>query len=828
MFRFFRRYQKSFIVVGGVILMFVFTVGDSLTAWMRSREDGAGGRSPNATAVTWDGGKLTEGELDSLAYQRQLVNRFVQMVYRAGLERAAMAGREDLAPRVQPIGLVNERWTRPELEQEVLLTDVLAKRGEKLGIQISDGAITEYINELGRGELGSEDIRAILSAINPSGRAPTADYIYTALRHELLASAVARTYGAGTSTQDMFAAEMPINRWEQWKRVNDRVAIEAAAIDPATSLLDVPQPTDNQLREFYNDHKDRVESMVMLPDGTELPSSEPGFKIPRRVRLQYLRANYEEFVDRYAAEVTDEQVATYYEENKYRFVEADSFEDILSNGTDQEPATDEPATEESEQIVEGEMADESASSDVEESADDASDDTEENAKETTEEIVEDQQPAGDEAGGEEPASNATEEPSVEVEDAIESAKDGGNAASVSVSPFRQVAYQVEEAIAEEESAAISNDLASGDLATDTTSDATTTAELTDENNDGEMVVDVEEEIKYQPLEEVADKIRRNIAEDRFFNEIDGAMQSIVAQLNPAFNRYLGAKLDAEALEQEMPDPPTELVDLSPTAKQYSLELEETGELGILELRDTAVGKSVGDEKYNGIPVWRMMYDPDIDLYEPVLSADIGRFGDRYLVMKTTDEPERVPTFDEIKDQLTRAWKMSEAAKLALEKAKETAKKAQDSGLSLKDYFIDDADITVTRTPTFTQFTEGDVAPTSGRPTYRLAQPSGVQAVGPSFIGEVFKLKEGEVAAIPNFDKSIVYIVRLADEFESPEQLRSDFLEQANFWPGRYEFRNSTAQSARGAALEAMLGDINVDWKRPEVDDATDEDAEAEG
>ncbi len=792
MFRFFRRYQKTFIVVGGVILMFVFTVGDSLTAWMRSREDGASGRSPNATAVTWDGGKLTERELDSLMTERQMVNRFVQMVYRAGLERAAMAGREDLAPRVQPIGLINEQWTRPELEQEVLVADVLARRGEKLGIKISDTAVTEYINELGRGELGSDDIRAILSALNPAGRAPSADYIYSALKHELLASAVARSYGAGNSTQDMLAAELPINRWEQWKRVNDRVAIEAAAIDPATSLVDVPEPTDQQLRDFYQEYKDRVDSIVRLPDGTELPSSVPGFKIPRKVRVQYLRANYDEFVDRYAAEVTDEEIAKYYEENKYRFVEADSFDDILDDTSDEAPA-DEMDNEDSADNTTGGTADDPSMEDAAES---------ENADETDAQGQMDQDSSdGEQASGD--SGEAAEDTANESGESAPADEDD-NAGRVADSPFRLVAYQ-EEA----ENGAESDNSSEED---DTTNAVEGESEMTETETE-------QEEVAYQPLEEVADKIRRNIAEDRFFNEIDADMQAVVARLSPPFNRYLGAKLDAEALEEETPEPPEDLVNLAPIAKEYSLELEETGELNAIELRDTALGKSVGEQKYSGISMWQLMFAADVDMYEPVLSADVGRFGDRYLAMKIADEPERVPPFEEIKDQVSKAWKMDEAAKLALEKAKETAKKAEESGLSLKDYFVDNADVEVTTTPTFTQLTEGDVAPTSGRPIYRLSQPSGVENVGPEFLSEVFKLKQGEVTAVPNFDKSIIYIVRLADEFESTEQLRRDFLEQANFWPGRYEFRNSTAQAARGAALGAMLEDINVEWKRPEAEDA---------
>jgi hypothetical protein len=108
------------------------------------------------------------------------------------------------------------------------------------------------------------------------------------------------------------------------------------------------------------------------------------------------------------------------------------------------------------------------------------------------------------------------------------------------------------------------------------------------------------------------------------------------------------------------------------------------------------------------------------------------------------------------------------------------------------------------------------------PTYRLSQPQGLESVGPDFMREVFKLKQGDVAALPNYDKSIVYVVRLADQVETDEQLRSNFLEQANFWPGRYIMRNNSAQSERNAAMSAMLENINVEWKRDDAQAADEE------
>lgn len=813
MFRFFRRYQKTFIVVGGVILMFVFTVGDSLTAWMQSRENSGSQRSPNATAVTWEDGKLTEGELDTLRNNRRLVWRFVQSVYRSGMELAAMAGLDAFQDRVQPIGFINSRWTNSTFEEELLLTHILAERGRQLGIQISDNAVSEYISELGRGQLDSDEIRAILASLNPNGPSPTPDVIYDALRHELLAAAVARSYGVGSTSQDMFSAELPVNRWEEWKRMNDRIVVEAAAIDPATSIIDVPEPTDKQIKEFYEEFKDRTDFPVNV-GGVQLPTSAPGFAVPPKVKLRYLRANYQEYVDRFAKEVTDEQIAEYYEENKDPMFEEASFDDVLGDDDDDSEGDDAS----NEQDAASETSDEDAVTDeVNSEAESTEDNTTEDETTETAASEEPSSETPEQEVGDSEAGDGAEEDVEEVEEAAAPSNGEQSAIGSRRSPFRLVALQ--------ESTVAESDQSETDEAE--TGEAADDGELDNRDSDDES----EEPKKFQPLEEVEDKIRQRLAEARFFSEIDQIMQSAAARLNPAFSKYLSNKMDAESRKEEPPAPPAELLDLAPLAEEFDLEFEETAELDAIELRDTPVGKSIGVEKYSDSSVLQMMMSGQVDMFEPVITADIGGFGDRYLVMKTSEETRRVPELKEIRDQVVAAWKRAEAAKLALDKAESTAKEVQESGLSLKDFFDDQSNVEVTTTPPFTNFTEGDIAPATGQPTFRLSQPEGLENVGPDFLEEVFKLESGDVKALLNFDKSIVYVVRIADSYESTEQLRSDFLEQANFWRGRGVFQANNTRRARQAALQAMLEDINVEWQRgdeePEDDESDNEEDQDE-
>src|SRR5262249_23054606 len=61
-----------------------------------------------------------------------------------------------------------------------------------------------------------------------------------------------------------------------------------------------------------------------LPGGIEMPSRFPGFAIPRKIDVQYIEANYDKFLTKLESEVTNEEIAKFYDENKDLFVKADT------------------------------------------------------------------------------------------------------------------------------------------------------------------------------------------------------------------------------------------------------------------------------------------------------------------------------------------------------------------------------------------------------------------------------------------------------------------------------------------------------------------------
>ncbi len=324
-FRAFRKHQKTLIVVAGVVLMFVFVLSQPLSQYLRGHSGGEGGgrRHPAAIAVEWNGGKLTNAELAQLVTRRLVVNNFLRQVQGIGQQAAQEAGGE-----LQPLRVATMiRPERPEqgVERDVLRTQLYADAARKAGMAISDDYLASYLQQLGRGYVSVDMIRQIIASNQLHGRGASIDYMLDALREEMLARNYLSSYYYALET------EMPESRWRDWLRVNDRVVIEAAAVPAESLLVDVKDPTDEELTAFFNEYKDREPT----PDrdwGVELPSPDPAFAIPRKVATQYLLADYNQFLAKVEDEVTEDEIQKYYDENKDPlFIRAES---ILSEPGD--------------------------------------------------------------------------------------------------------------------------------------------------------------------------------------------------------------------------------------------------------------------------------------------------------------------------------------------------------------------------------------------------------------------------------------------------------------------------------------------------------------
>ena len=125
----------------------------------------------------------------------------------------------------------------------------------------------------------------------------------------------------------------------------------------------------------------------------------------------------------------------------------------------------------------------------------------------------------------------------------------------------------------------------------------------------------------------------------------------------AFQRHSNVGLRKEGTARA-----AEIVDrLCRDCSKERLKSGQTGPKTLLELRQLPVGKSSAIDA-NRTLLSMLFQGHDLEMYQPIKTVDID--GNRFVVMKISDTPGKVPTLAEVKDEVVKAWKKQQAAELA--------------------------------------------------------------------------------------------------------------------------------------------------------------------
>lgn len=790
--------------------MFVFVVGDSLFSYL------GGDRTPRATeehdakatAVHWDGGKLSNRDLNELVMRRRILNNFLKNVEIAGMQPSVEAGVDPPELRVQR--MMGPETPEQQVESSVVKSKLFAEAAREAGMKISDETLLQYLNELGRKNVSPDQMRDMLKNLSTGAGRLSTDYVLQALRDEMLA------HNYRISHAFAFEIVTPQQRWKDWMRVNDRVVVEAAAVPAEMYLADVKEPTEAELTAFFEKYKDSVSGLdfvVLQRYGVELPSPTPGFRIQRKIDVQFIQANYEDFLAKAEAKVTDEEIAKYYEEHKDLFPKLNA-----TLMEDKDPKTDSPKTDAP-----------ATKTDAKESANEA-------------------KPADAEKKTAEPAEKKTESP--EKKEAPPAEKEGKSDAKSSdekkssyqpnpkKSVFRLTAFAQD---AEEKDAKADKPAEKSTEAPAGKADAPETKPATPAETptttppattppaappaaapDGSKAAPEtpaapapKKPVEYQPLSEVKDEIRKRLAEGKVAEELSILTDGIQNQLQPVYEKWrYGDYQPSDSEKKEMPAPPKSLTDFAAIAQKSGLKSGTTGPKTLLELRELPVGKSSAIDANR--PLLSMLFQGhDLEMYQPVKTVDID--GNRFIAMKIGDTPGKVPTLAEVKDEVIKAWKKQQAEELAKKHAEEFAKKAEEAKTPLSNFFADNKSIKVVRTDPFTMETGGDVGMVGGQiqqQPYRPSQPGEIVAAGPDFVSRVFDLKDGQVAVIPNNDHSISYVVRVVEHQPSLAELRNAYMTDAYSWQGENLMTMRRRQEVASNLEQDIEVSNNLKWDRP--------------
>ncbi len=808
-FTVFRRYSGVMMAFFGALLMISFVVADPLMNWMSGRNGSGPAGGGKEVAVSWNGGQLTEQQLSQLVMHRRILAQFQQAVYEIGTRSAYEAGVSEAELqnlRVQPLAL--PATSEEGVERDVVITKLVAEAASKSGMVVTNEMISDYLLNLGRSRVSKDQMRGLMSQINAGGGARASiEFVFELLREAMLARNYQMSYAYAVSTV------LPQERWADWKKFNDQITLEAVPVPVADFVSQVGEPTDAELQELFEEFKDREPSPDILRDygNLELPSPNPAFTVPRKVTLQFVKADFQKMADDREDDVTAEEIQKYYDENKDLFIRADA---DLSDEDENEQAA---SAAEEPQSTENDAA--------------AADAAESSSGEAT---------ALETPPAEAPA---TETPATEPP-AAESPKPTDSGAAGNASPFRLVAMQepaadvaIDAPPAEQPAeAAPSAEGAAAEEPAD--AEPATEEPKTEEPASEEAASDdsaaedaVEAAPKYQSLDEVRDQIRRRLAEEKAAEAMRKLIDDAYGELNSSYSDYLTAQFDAQDANQPAPELPAALVDLKPLAEKYALSAEKTTALSVLELQAVPLGKSLcpaytlqrrgedGSPQAVPQPLWYLLFVNDkLEKHQPVIAFEPST-NDGYVAMVVEDTPRKTPKFEEVREQVVEAWKKRKATQLALKHAEELAAKVKESGRTLKDFFASDDQIQVGVTDPFSFVTMTGMSPTTGAITLQLSNPEPLQAAGPELLQRAFELRDGEIDTALNYSRDTAYLFRVNERLRSEEEMKADFLRDGDRWFAM-QLRPMIAgrqMSARNRVFGDLVRNAEIDWKRtPDV------------
>jgi len=297
----FRKHQYIFLVVFGVMLMVAFIVLPPLDDYLRTSR-GPGG-SGDTVVVRWRGGQLRESEVQRLRDMHRMAVSYLYAVVgetqrREGTPRGVNQDR---------FGQVVDPGIPSNMSDEHLVhTHLLASKGEAMGMVVSDEAIAEFLEQLSDETIQAQEMSGIFK--EALGGTYSIQQLLNQLRIELMAQRVRSMAEAGLYVAP-YGTVPPVQAWDYFKRLNRRAKIEAVALDVKDYVDQVASPTEAQLKTLYDEGKNRF---------SYLQSPEPGFHVRRKAAFQFVRVDFNKFLEEEKEKITitDEAIEKHYEENK--------------------------------------------------------------------------------------------------------------------------------------------------------------------------------------------------------------------------------------------------------------------------------------------------------------------------------------------------------------------------------------------------------------------------------------------------------------------------------------------------------------------------------
>ena len=740
-FEVFRKYQAAMLAVFGVLIILVFTVGDSL---MQLGGGGGGGATREDPVVfTWVDGDVRRSDLEKLRNRHELVAKILERLQATSLAKEGLS-REYINQLLGQPALAQRRVVhRGHLEEEQLIRHMMLMReAERLGMSAaSDEEVRAYLGTLVRSLQNPEQTMVSFPEMRPLIQGPpgtSVDEFFRLVGEAITARRVE------TLSQRGFGNLPPGEQLAYYARIEQQLATELVAVPVEAFLDDVADPSEEQLRAYYDRHKSELAEYSVV-SGTPLPSPEVGFRRPYRAAIEYVRFGYEDFVER-AREIIEEDeegIREFYERNKAMDEELQ-----VPKGSAESDAesTEGDASEEADAAADGDQGEAAAEGD--ETAE-SGESTASAGEGETDESGEDQAEASETAAAEPGAEETTSEDA--TDDANVDAGTDASAAADDAETPSATETDAETPSATETDASTTDEAASADA--ESTDAETADAETADaETADAEPV-------EYRPLEEVRDYVVLRMAELRAAELIDESLGNLQDKLDDHF-RYRDLS-DQRGMESFVTDSTLEVKRTDPLTEE---EFYETTEIGRLRGFAKVVFGQQGESS----------------IKRPVRLRDLDN--NNFLFWKIEEEEEKELPFDDMREEVATAWKLGAGSSEADDTARRRALQAAEliasqlkDGADLDEVVEANPGTRIVRPEPFSWYSVPAAPSPTGLPELALSTIEDVNAPGPEFMQKAYSLGVGEVGVAMNHPQTVAYVIRVTDRNPTDEELRADFI-----------------------------------------------------
>lgn len=838
-FSFFRKNQRLWMAALVLVAIVSFVIFPSLQQLSGSGQLAG----QNKTLVSWKGGRLGAAQLEKLnAVHAQTYNIFSRLA-----NEVMKAGGRPKVPDFE-IGQngVDIGIAPPAGVEGVIQLKVFAQEAHKRGIVVDDKTVDLFIRNFTDGKISQPRFQEIVNEI--AGKNLSKFDMYDFLKDEIAKRLLLKMGQAGIvySTQALIA---PSKNWTNFQKFNERIKIEAFPVSVDEYLEKVSgKPSESELRKIYEAGKDRY-PVPSIP--------EPGFRRRYKADVEYVMANFDTILKEEQDKITDEALQAEYDKriSEGRFkVPVEEFKPTDSKPEDGKPAESKPADDKSDEAKPAETKSEEKGDKPAGTADKPAEPAPKPASDATEKPAE----SGDKpAEVKEPA--ATEEAKPAAEEAKEAPKSDSSSLPINrlrkndSSEVRLVSFLQEEKPAAETTPApapaVTEDAAkevkkeaepstNPALAKEAAKEDAKTEEKPIEVKDPEMKAEsekpaaeeakpadakpadstpvdqktsaatAEKPMRVQTLDEVKDQLKREMALAPTRAKMDELIEKV---RKPMLDYYTEKQFyDAQDPKARTAAKPTK-PDLKALAEEAGLTYGITGLVDMVSVRDLPIANSFTNfggmrgMNFAGFSESVLSERSAVGLFQPEVSQGFGT--GNYLFWKVEEEQSRVVPFEEARSQVTDAWKLSEARKLAEAAAKKIAdqvgavtegdiwEKTLDE--SQRPFVVKPAPFTWLQ-PIFT-----------GNEGIQLATVEGIEMPSQLFMEKLFSTAAGKTTVVFDSPEKKCYIVKVVERSPSMEELRAQF-ERSPLNRGVSSLAQQQSSINAGKWFERMIEDLNVD------------------